>query len=137
MHYAHIRTTRITRTNSSSPWPIFYNCLFLSTAAPYSTLEEKNKLFAITSGWGHTGVIVGNSSDGSTITSIHLKYLKVPLIKTTECEATTEVTAMDICAGFLEGKVIINKSRVEESLLEQPTIECVFLIYLSHLATYI
>ena len=83
-----------------------YNCSFLSTAAPYSTLEEKNKLFAITSGWGHTWVRPINS-DGSTITSIHLKYLKVPLIKTTECEAKEEVTAMDICAGFLEGKVII------------------------------
>ena len=72
----------------------------MSTAAPYLTLEEKNRLFAITSGWGHT-------SDGSGATSTHLKYLKLPLIKTTECETTSEVTAMDICAGFIEGKVII------------------------------
>ena len=78
----------------------------MSTVAPYSTPEEKNRLFAITSGWGHTGVRQ-NKSDGSTITSIHLKYLKVPLIKTTECETKEEVTAMDICAGFLEGKIII------------------------------
>ena len=87
--------------------PIFlYNCSFLSTAAPYLTPEEKNRLFAITSGWGHTKVRQ-NASDGSGTTSTHLKYLKLPLIKTTECETTSEVTAMDICAGFIEGKVII------------------------------
>jgi hypothetical protein len=73
----------------------------LTTVDPYLKPEEKESLFAWASGWGHTEVAGLNRTDFHN--SMHLKYLKVPLIKTTECEIITQVTAMEICGGYLEG----------------------------------
>ena len=76
----------------------------LSTVAPYSAPEDRpliESFIAFTSGWGHTEVAGVNKSNFHD--STRLKYLKVPLIKTTKCEIITQVTSMEICAGYIEG----------------------------------